>query len=82
MITGIDIVKEQLKIASGEKLSIKQSDIKIQGMRLNAELMPKIPKHFCLPGKISWYHAPGGPGIRIDSHIYSIVSSTPQTTIH
>jgi len=71
MITGVDIIKEQLYIASGEKLRYKQSDIEISGhaneCRINAEdaktFMPS-------PGKIERYHPPGGPGIRIDTHIY------------
>jgi len=71
MITGVDIIKEQLYIASGEKLRYKQSDIEIIGhaieCRINAEdattFMPS-------PGKIERYHPPGGPGIRIDTHIY------------
>ena len=72
MITGVDIVKEQIRIASGLPLSYKQSDIKIQGhameCRLNAEdsntFMPS-------PGTITSYHAPGGPGVRVDTHIYN-----------
>jgi acetyl-CoA carboxylase biotin carboxylase subunit len=72
MITGIDIVKEQLCIANGEKLSITQNNVKIRGhaieCRINAEdhetFMPS-------PGLIPLWHAPGGPGIRVDSHIYS-----------
>ncbi|MCH2324412.1 MAG: acetyl-CoA carboxylase biotin carboxylase subunit [Pseudomonadales bacterium] len=72
MVTGFDIVKEQLRIASGEPLSIKQEDIKIQGhafeCRINAEDAEKfIPS----PGKVKLFHAPGGPGVRIDSHLYS-----------
>ncbi len=72
MITGIDLIRQQLLIAGGEKLSIKQEDVKIQGhaveCRLNAEdadtFMP-------CPGKIEQSHMPGGPGIRVDSHIYA-----------
>tara|TARA_B110000091_G_scaffold49197_1_gene54084 strand:- start:2163 stop:3509 length:1347 start_codon:yes stop_codon:yes gene_type:complete len=72
MVTGIDIVKEQLLIAGGEKLSITQQDVKIVGhafeCRINAEdsstFMPS-------PGKITAYHAPGGNGVRVDSHIYA-----------
>ena len=72
MITGIDIVKEQLLIAGGEKLSMRQEDIVIRGhafeCRINAEdsstFMPS-------PGKITAYHAPGGNGVRVDSHIYT-----------
>lgn len=72
MITGIDIVKEQLKIASGEKLSIRQEDVRIQGHAIECRINAEDPKSFLpCPGKITWYHAPGGPGIRIDSHIYN-----------
>ena len=71
-VTGIDIVKEQIRIAASEPLSVKQEDIQISGhsieCRINAEhpatLMPS-------PGVISRYHPPGGPGVRIDSHIYT-----------
>jgi len=71
MITGVDIVKEQLRIASGEKLSIKQSDIKIKGHAIECRINAEDPKSFTpSPGTINHYHSPGGPGIRIDSHIY------------
>ena len=71
MITGIDLVKEQLMVAAGHKLSITQSDIVLSGhaieCRINAEdadtFMPS-------PGLIKHFHAPGGPGVRVDSHIY------------
>lgn len=72
MITGIDIVKEQIKIASGEKLSWRQEDITLKGHAIECRINAEDPKTFIpCPGKISWYHAPGGPGIRIDSHIYN-----------
>lgn len=72
LITSIDIVKEQLKIANGDKLSIRQEDIKISGHAIECRINAEDPKTFLpCPGKINWYHAPGGPGIRIDSHIYS-----------
>ena len=78
MITGIDIVKEQLKIASGEKLHIQQEDVVIQGHAIECRVNAEDPKTFIpCPGKINWYHAPGGPGIRIDSHIYSGYSVPP-----
>ncbi|OGB89183.1 acetyl-CoA carboxylase biotin carboxylase subunit [candidate division WOR-1 bacterium RIFCSPHIGHO2_01_FULL_53_15] len=73
MITNIDIIKEQILIAAGEKLHIRQGDVKYQGhaieCRINAEdhernFMPS-------PGLIKGYHAPGGPGIRVDSHAFS-----------
>ena len=71
-IFGIDLVKEQIRIASNNFLSIKQSDLKINGhsieCRINAE---KIPEFTASPGKIKAYHAPGGLGVRIDSAIYT-----------
>ena len=79
MVTGIDLVKEQIKIASGKKLSYKQDDIKIKGAaiecRINAENTEKdfMPN----PGKIDMFIAPGGPGIRVDSHAYSGYSIPP-----
>lgn len=78
MITGIDIVKEQLKIASGEKLSIRQADITLSGHAIECRINAEDPKSFIpCPGKISWFHAPGGPGIRIDTHIYSDYTVPP-----
>ena len=72
MVTGIDIVKEQLKIASGEKLAIKQEDVKIKGHAIECRMNAEDPKTFMpSPGDIKLWHMPGGPGIRIDSHIYS-----------
>jgi len=72
MITGVDIVREQLRIASGEKLDITQDDIKIQGHAIECRLNAEDPKTFMpSPGLVTLWHAPGGPGIRIDSHIYS-----------
>ena len=71
MITQIDIVKEQLKIASGEPLSIKQSDVVIQGHAIECRINAEDPVSFVpCPGKILQFHAPGGPGIRWDAHIY------------
>ena len=72
MVTGIDIVKEQLKIASGEKLSIKQSDVQIKGHAFECRINAEDPVTFLpCPGKINLFHAPGGNGVRVDSHIYS-----------
>jgi acetyl-CoA carboxylase biotin carboxylase subunit len=72
MITGIDIVREQLAIAAGEKLSFTQSDIKLQGHAIECRINAEDPKTFMpSPGLITLVHAPGGPGIRFDSHIYS-----------
>jgi acetyl-CoA carboxylase biotin carboxylase subunit len=72
MITGVDIVREQLNIAAGEKLSFTQDDVKIQGHAIECRLNAEDPKTFMpSPGLITLWHAPGGPGVRIDSHIYS-----------
>jgi acetyl-CoA carboxylase biotin carboxylase subunit len=71
MITGVDIIKEQLHIASGEKLRYKQSDIEIRGHAIECRINAEDPKTFMpSPGMIERYHPPGGPGIRIDTHIY------------
>ena len=71
MITGVDIIKEQLHIASGEKLRYKQSDIEITGHAIECRINAEDAKTFMpSPGKIERYHPPGGPGIRIDTHIY------------
>jgi acetyl-CoA carboxylase biotin carboxylase subunit len=72
MITGIDLVREQLLVAAGEKLSFTQGDIKFQGHAIECRINAEDPKTFMpSPGLINLYHAPGGPGIRVDSHIYS-----------
>lgn len=72
MITGVDIIKEQLRIASGEKLSIKQEDIVFRGHAFECRINAEDPKTFMpSPGKVTNYHAPGGFGIRVDSHLYN-----------
>ena len=72
MITGVDIVREQLRIAAGEKLSITQDDVHILGHAIECRINAEDPKTFMpSPGLISLFHAPGGPGVRLDSHIYS-----------
>ncbi len=72
MITGIDIVREQLTIAAGEPLSFSQSDVAIRGHALECRINAEDPKNFTpCPGRINQWHAPGGPGVRVDSHIYS-----------
>lgn len=71
MVTGIDIVKEQLRIASGQKLTIKQSDVKIKGHSFECRINAEDPKTFMpCPGLVKHFHAPGGNGIRVDSHLY------------
>jgi acetyl-CoA carboxylase biotin carboxylase subunit len=72
MITGIDIVKMQLLIASGKALPYSQGDIEIRGHAIECRINAEDPKGFVpSPGPIKLWHAPGGPGIRVDSHIYS-----------
>jgi acetyl-CoA carboxylase biotin carboxylase subunit len=72
MITGIDIVKEQIRIASGQPLSFKQSDVHIDGHAIECRINAEDPQNFTpSPGTITRYHPPGGPGVRVDSHIYS-----------
>ena len=72
MVTNFDIVKEQLKIANGNKLSISQEDIQIKGHSFECRINAENSKTFLpSPGDIERFHAPGGPGIRVDSHIYS-----------
>jgi acetyl-CoA carboxylase biotin carboxylase subunit len=72
MVTGIDIVKEQLKIASGLPLSIKQKDVVIRGHAFECRINAEDPKTFTpCPGTVHHWHAPGGPGIRVDSHLYN-----------
>lgn len=78
MITNVDIIKEQLYIASGEKLRYKQSDIHISGHAIECRINAEHPKTFMpSPGTIERYHPPGGPGIRIDTHIYGGYSVPP-----
>lgn len=71
-ITGVDIVKEQLLIGSNYELSHKQEDIKFEGHAMECRINAEDPDTFMpSPGKITHYHTPGGPGVRVDSHIYS-----------
>ncbi len=71
-ITGVDIVKEQLLIASGEKLSYRQSDIQWRGHAMECRINAEDPKTFMpSPGRITQFHQPGGPGIRVDTHVYN-----------
>jgi acetyl-CoA carboxylase biotin carboxylase subunit len=72
MVTGIDIVKEQLYIAAGNGLSYKQKDIKLRGHAIECRINAEDPTNFMpSPGTITNYHAPGGPGIRMETHIYN-----------
>ncbi len=71
MITGVDIVQEQLRIAAGEKLRYRQKDIHYRGHAIECRINAEDP-FTCVPspGRITQYHVPGGPGIRVDSHVY------------
>ena len=72
LITGVDIVKEQLRIAAGLPLDYRQTDIRISGHALECRLNAEDPESFApSPGTVSQYHPPGGPGIRVDSHLYN-----------
>jgi len=77
-IFGVDLVKQQLRVASGEEMTLKQEDLSIKGhaieVRINAE---KLPNFTPCPGKINTYHAPGGLGVRMDSALYDGYSIPP-----
>ena len=78
MVTGVDIVKEQLRIASGLPLSYTQDDIKLRGHSIECRLNAEDPKTFMpSPGKVTHFHAAGGNGVRVDSHLYSGYSVPP-----
>jgi acetyl-CoA carboxylase biotin carboxylase subunit len=71
MITGVDIVKEQLRIASGLPLSYKQEDIVARGHAFECRINAEDPKTFLpSPGRVGHFHVPGGNGVRVDSHLY------------
>jgi acetyl-CoA carboxylase biotin carboxylase subunit len=72
MITGIDLVQEQIRIAAGEKLRFRQRDVELKGHAIECRINAEDPFKFTpSPGKILSWHAPGGPGIRVDSHAYA-----------
>jgi acetyl-CoA carboxylase, biotin carboxylase subunit len=71
MVTGVDIIKEQLRVASGEPLSYRQEDVVLRGHAVECRINAEDPATFApSPGTISLFHPPGGPGIRLDTHIY------------
>jgi acetyl-CoA carboxylase biotin carboxylase subunit len=78
MITGIDLVQEQIRVAAGEKLRLRQKDIALRGHAIECRINAEDPYKFTpSPGKITSYHPPGGPGIRVDSHVYAGYSVPP-----
>jgi acetyl-CoA carboxylase biotin carboxylase subunit len=71
MVTGVDLVQEQIRIAAGEKLSVRQRDVATRGHAIECRINAEDPFKFTpSPGRITSYHPPGGPGIRVDSHVY------------
>jgi acetyl-CoA carboxylase biotin carboxylase subunit len=79
MVTGVDIVKEQIRIASGEKLSIKQDEVIINGCAIECRINAEDPDNYFMPapGKVERYSIPGGPGVRIDSALYEDYTVLP-----
>jgi acetyl-CoA carboxylase biotin carboxylase subunit len=78
MVTGVDLIKEQIRVCCGEKLSFKQEDIVIRGHSFECRINAEDPKTFMpCPGTVTTYHPPGGFGVRVDSHLYSGYSVPP-----
>ena len=72
MVTGIDIVQEQIRVAAGEKLRLRQRDIVLKGHAIECRINAEDPYRFTpSPGRITAWHPPGGPGVRVDSHAYT-----------
>ncbi len=79
MITGIDLIKEQIRVSSGEKLGYDQSDIVIRGHAIECRINAEDPDNNFMPspGNVERFHVPGGRGVRVDSHIYADYSIPP-----
>lgn len=72
MVTGVDIVAEQIKIAAGEKMELRQRDIQMNGHAIECRINAEDPYTFVpSPGRVTAWHLPGGPGIRIDTHVFA-----------
>lgn len=73
VVTGIDLIAEQIRVAQGEKLRFTQEDVKLRGHAIECRINAEDPKHNFRPhpGRISAYLPPGGPGVRMDSHVYT-----------
>jgi acetyl-CoA carboxylase biotin carboxylase subunit len=72
MVTGIDLVQEQIRVAAGEKLHLRQRDIVLKGHAIECRINAEDPYKFTpSPGRITAWHPPGGPGVRVDSHVYA-----------
>jgi len=79
MVTGIDLVKAQLRVAAGEPLGFGQDDVRIQGHAIECRINAEDPRRDFAPspGRISTFHPPGGPGVRLDTHVYSDYTVSP-----
>ncbi|MBR9912711.1 MAG: acetyl-CoA carboxylase biotin carboxylase subunit [Gammaproteobacteria bacterium] len=72
MVTGVDLIKEQIRVCAGEKLSLSQDDVVIKGHSFECRINAEDPKTFMpCPGTVTQFHAPGGLGVRVDSHLYN-----------
>jgi len=72
MVTGVDLVAEQIRIAAGKRLRLRQDEVRFRGHAVECRINAEDPKRFVpSPGRIQVYHAPGGPGVRVDSHVYT-----------
>ena len=78
-VTGLDLVKEQIRVAAGEKLSVKQDEVEWTGHAIECRINAEDPEHGFRPspGKVGYWYKPGGPGIRVDSHVYGGYSVPP-----
>ena len=78
MVTGVDILREQLRIASGERLSLRQDDVQVSGVAIECRINAEDPVTFQpAPGTITRYYPPGGPGVRVDSHVCAGFTVSP-----
>ena len=78
MVTGLDLVQLQIRIANGEKLPFRQKDVELRGHAIECRINAEDPYRFTpSPGRITSYHPPGGPGIRVDTHVYAGYSVPP-----
>ncbi|KPP82842.1 MAG: acetyl-CoA carboxylase complex biotin carboxylase subunit AccC [Oceanicaulis sp. HLUCCA04] len=78
LITGIDLVREQIRVAAGLELEVRQEDIKVNGWSIECRINAENPYTFTpSPGKVTEFHAPGGPGVRLDSGLYAGYSIPP-----
>jgi acetyl-CoA carboxylase biotin carboxylase subunit len=78
MVTGVDLIKEQIRVCAGQELTIKQEDIVLNGHAFECRINAEDPKTFMpCPGPVKMFHPPGGLGVRVDSHLYSGYSVPP-----